>query len=239
MPLVTTAPGRARRDRQANVPVPALPAGQGLIAVVNSGAGSDVPAEIELRTLLPETDIRLCDGGDLQLVLGQAAKDVGARGGALGIAGGDGTVNAAAVLAAEGGLPLAVFPAGTLNHFATDLRITDPQVHRRLRGGGLRRNRRPRPHHRRWRCGRPAPARTGYATSNHGRNPARPQPSVSEGRESSSRQWRPAPRSPGGPPPRQLHATAVSHAGAGSRSPDARGSPGLPGAFPCRTPARP
>ncbi|WP_406307479.1 diacylglycerol kinase family protein [Streptomyces sp. NBC_00885] len=48
-------------------------------------------------------------------------KDAGARGGALGIAGGDGTVNAAAVLAAEGGLPLAVFPAGTLNHFATDL----------------------------------------------------------------------------------------------------------------------
>ncbi|WP_406263668.1 diacylglycerol kinase family protein [Streptomyces sp. NBC_00191] len=55
-------------------------------------------------------------------MLGQAAKDVGARGGALGIAGGDGTVNAAAVLAAEGGLPLAVFPAGTLNHLATDLR---------------------------------------------------------------------------------------------------------------------
>lgn len=118
-PLHPDEPAEAARP---NVPVPALPAGQGLIAVVNSGAGSDVPAEIELRTLLPEADIRLCEGGDdLQLVLGQAAKDVGARGGALGIAGGDGTVNAAAVLAAEGGLPLAVFPAGTLNHFATDL----------------------------------------------------------------------------------------------------------------------
>ncbi|MFF3245863.1 DUF6381 family protein [Streptomyces sp. NPDC002870] len=49
---------------------------------------------------------------------------------------------------------------------------------------------------------------------------------------------------PGGGPAlgrhrRQLHATEVSHAGAGSRSQDAGGSPGLPGAFPCRTPARP
>lgn len=72
---------------------------------------------------MPQAEIRVCDSGvDLHLVLGQAAKDVLAQeGGALGVVGGDGTVNAAAVLAAESGLPLAVFPGGTLNHFATDL----------------------------------------------------------------------------------------------------------------------
>jgi undecaprenyl-diphosphatase len=42
---------------------------------------------------------------------------------ARGVAGGDGTVNAAALVAAEHGLPLAVFPGGTLNHFAADLGI--------------------------------------------------------------------------------------------------------------------
>lgn len=105
-----------------NVPVPALPAGLGLIAVVNGDAGGDTPAEAELRTLLPMADIRLCASGvDLHLVLDQAAKDVLAHGGALGVVGGDGTVNAAAVRAVESGLPLAVFPAGTLNHFAADL----------------------------------------------------------------------------------------------------------------------
>ncbi|MEV6171352.1 diacylglycerol kinase family protein [Streptomyces sp. NPDC051954] len=118
-PLHVDEPADAARP---NVRVPALPAGLGLIAVVNSDAGGDTPAEAELRILLPMADIRLSESGvDLHLVLDQAAKDVLARGGALGVVGGDGTVNAAAVRATESGLPLAVFPAGTLNHFATDL----------------------------------------------------------------------------------------------------------------------
>ncbi|MBB0247047.1 hypothetical protein FNQ90_23715, partial [Streptomyces alkaliphilus] len=41
----------------------------------------------------------------------------------LGVCGGDGTVNAAAERAAERGVPLAVFPGGTLNHFAQDLGV--------------------------------------------------------------------------------------------------------------------
>ena len=90
--------------------------------VVNSDAGGEVPADVELRTLLPKADVRLCDAGeDLHTVLRQAAAQVQARGGALGVVGGDGTVNAAAVLAADNHLPLAVFPGGTLNHFAADL----------------------------------------------------------------------------------------------------------------------
>ena len=42
---------------------------------------------------------------------------------ALGIAGGDGTVNAAAEIALQHGKALLVVPAGTLNHFARDLGI--------------------------------------------------------------------------------------------------------------------
>ncbi|WP_329113314.1 diacylglycerol/lipid kinase family protein [Streptomyces sp. NBC_01465] len=118
-PLYRDAPADTARP---GVAVPALPAGRGLIVVVNGDAGGEAPAEVELRSLLPEAELRLCAAGDgLDAVLDRAVKDVLDGGGALGVAGGDGTVNAAAVRAAENGLPLAVFPAGTLNHFAADL----------------------------------------------------------------------------------------------------------------------
>ncbi|QEU90778.1 phosphoesterase [Streptomyces kanamyceticus] len=118
-PLHRDEPADSARPK---LPVPALPAGEGLVVVVNSDAGGEVPAEVELRTLLPKADLRLCEAGeDLHTVLRQAAAQVQARGGALGVVGGDGTVNAAAVLAADNRLPLAVFPGGTLNHFAADL----------------------------------------------------------------------------------------------------------------------
>ncbi|MFE0171014.1 diacylglycerol/lipid kinase family protein [Streptomyces sp. NPDC059002] len=116
-----------RRDEPAdtarpNVPVPTLRAGKGLIAVVNCDAGGDAPADAELRDLLPEAELRLCDSDDdLRAVLRRAAGDALAGGGALGTVGGDGTVNTAAVIAADVGVPLAVFPGGTLNHFAADL----------------------------------------------------------------------------------------------------------------------
>ncbi|MEV3859369.1 diacylglycerol kinase family protein [Streptomyces sp. NPDC050095] len=116
-----------RRDEPAagarpGLPVPALPCGEGLVVVVNSDAGGGVPADAELCTLLPKADVRLCGAGeDLHTVLRQATAYVSAHGGALGVVGGDGTVNAAAVLAADNRLPLAVFPGGTLNHFAADL----------------------------------------------------------------------------------------------------------------------
>ncbi|MER5305763.1 diacylglycerol kinase family protein [Streptomyces lasiicapitis] len=118
-PLHRDEPADSARPK---LPVPALPSGEGLVVVVNSDAGGEVPAEVALRTLLPKADVRLCEAGeDLDTVLRQAAAQVQARGGALGVVGGDGTVNAAAVLAADSRLPLAVFPGGTLNHFAADL----------------------------------------------------------------------------------------------------------------------
>jgi undecaprenyl-diphosphatase len=58
-------------------------------------------------------------GDDLPAVLRRAAH--AAR--ILGVAGGDGTINLAAGIALDFGLPLLVIPAGTFNHFAADLGI--------------------------------------------------------------------------------------------------------------------
>ena len=122
-PLRDDAPAQAARSR---IDVPALPEGRGLVVVVNSSSGSADSVEAELRARLPLADLRVREGDqDLLELLEQAVADVEAAGGdsALGVAGGDGTVNAAALIAAEHRLPLAVFPGGTLNHFAADLGI--------------------------------------------------------------------------------------------------------------------
>lgn len=122
-PLRDDAPAQAARAR---VELPALPDGRGLVLVVNSSSGSAGSVEAELRAQMPCADLRVREGDqDLIALLDQAVADVEAADGdsALGIAGGDGSVNAAALLAAEHRLPLAVFPAGTLNHFAADLGI--------------------------------------------------------------------------------------------------------------------
>ncbi|MFJ9606159.1 bifunctional phosphatase PAP2/diacylglycerol kinase family protein [Kitasatospora sp. NPDC101176] len=109
------------------VAAPALPRGEGLNVVVNSGSGgsllpgSDATAEgraAELRELLPAARILVCGADEeLEKVMAEAAEDCRA----LGVCGGDGTVNLAAEVASGRGLPLAVFPGGTLNHFAVDL----------------------------------------------------------------------------------------------------------------------
>ncbi|MFB6894558.1 bifunctional phosphatase PAP2/diacylglycerol kinase family protein [Kitasatospora sp. NPDC056327] len=112
-------------------PAPALPEGAGLWVVVNSGSGqgaltSEGPRETAaaLRELLPRADVRICGpDDDLPTLLAEAADLAAAAGGALGVCGGDGSVNLAAGLAVERNLPLAVFPGGTLNHFALDLGI--------------------------------------------------------------------------------------------------------------------
>ena len=43
------------------------------------------------------------------------------------MAGGDGTISTASAIALDRGLPLLVIPAGTFNHFATDLGIRSGQ----------------------------------------------------------------------------------------------------------------
>jgi diacylglycerol kinase family enzyme/membrane-associated phospholipid phosphatase len=101
---------------------PALPDGAGLVLVANEGGGSaDQIDAVEkvLGELLPRAEVvRASD--DLEQALRSAAE----RARVLGVMGGDGTVNCAAGIALEHGLPLAVVPGGTLNHFAGELGIT-------------------------------------------------------------------------------------------------------------------
>ena len=91
------------------------PGGAGLVVVVNPSAGSSGRAAEVLRAELPEAEVvELEEGGDLQSALEKAA----AKGCVIGVAGGDGSVNAAAAIAADNDKPLFVVPGGTLNHFA-------------------------------------------------------------------------------------------------------------------------
>ncbi|WP_138734433.1 bifunctional phosphatase PAP2/diacylglycerol kinase family protein [Modestobacter excelsi] len=105
---------------------PALPDGEGLVVAVNPRSGrEDYDPAADIRELLPRAEVLelRADAGVAEL-LGEAARSGRAR--ALGVAGGDGSVAAAAAVALEFGLPLAVVPAGTLNHFARDLGVATP-----------------------------------------------------------------------------------------------------------------
>lgn len=88
--------------------------------VVNPASGSGTGARVvdEVRAALPDAEIiELGADDDPAAVLRSAAEHAEI----LGIAGGDGTVSTAAAIAVENKLPLAVFPAGTFNHFAKDI----------------------------------------------------------------------------------------------------------------------
>lgn len=126
------APTRAQMAPPARprAEAPALPGGRGLVVVVNEGSGQRTGyrpdrAE-EVHGVLPQAEVLTIGGpgGDpLDKALDEAAERARELGGALGVLGGDGTVNAAATAAARHGLPLAVLPGGTLNHFAYDLGV--------------------------------------------------------------------------------------------------------------------
>ncbi|MET7711584.1 phosphatase PAP2 family protein [Streptomyces sp. NPDC005407] len=105
-------PGRPLTDASA------LPGGQGLVIVVNRHAGSAGSAAL-VRETMPLAEVVECAPDELSAELEKAA----GRCRALGILGGDGTINKAATVAAAQGIPLAVFPGGTFNHFAYDLGI--------------------------------------------------------------------------------------------------------------------
>lgn len=117
-------PARPRAD------APALPGGRGLVVVANHGSGPRTGPRPdraqEMRGVLPDAEVVLCGGPDtpsLGEALEAAAERARQLGGALGVLGGDGSVNAAATVAVRHGLPLAVLPGGTHNHFAYDLGI--------------------------------------------------------------------------------------------------------------------
>ena len=93
------APGRRGPDHLANP---------------NSGPDDTDPAD-EIKAAWPKaTVIRIDELADQDFSAVRA----------LGAAGGDGTVAAVASVAADAGLPLAVVPAGTLNHFARDIGVS-------------------------------------------------------------------------------------------------------------------
>lgn len=122
--LWPVTPGEPAQARPAKVSYDKRPGpdGAGLSIVVNpkAGAGFSGPPVDELREALPAAEIIELDE---DLSLDEALEKAVAGGNALGICGGDGTVNAAAKVAHRAGVPLLVIPGGTLNHFARDIGI--------------------------------------------------------------------------------------------------------------------
>ena len=100
--------------------------GAGLALVVNRDAGPafrGAPLE-RLRAELPRARIvEREEEDDLSEILQGLVEDSTA----LGICGGDGSVNAAAEVALAHNRPLLVIPAGTLNHLARDLGVRSPE----------------------------------------------------------------------------------------------------------------
>jgi undecaprenyl-diphosphatase len=102
------------------VDTPERPDGAGVVLVINPQAGSGTGARVvdEVRDALPKAEIvELGPDDDAERALREAAE----RAEVLAVGGGDGTVATAASVAVEAGLPLAVFPGGTFNHFAKDI----------------------------------------------------------------------------------------------------------------------
>ena len=109
--------------------VPELPGGAGLVLLSNqrSGGPNTDPTD-ELQAALPKAVIVNADPErDLEEQLDAALDQAGDTALAVGVAGGDGSVAAAAAIAGRRGLPLVVVPTGTLNHFARDVGVYDLQ----------------------------------------------------------------------------------------------------------------
>lgn len=116
-PIVETA---LPKTEPLRVLAPERPDGAGVVLVINPESGSGTGARVvdEVREALPKVDIRELGPDDDPA---EVLRDAAARAEVLAVGGGDGTVAAAAGVAIEAGLPLAVFPAGTFNHFAKDI----------------------------------------------------------------------------------------------------------------------
>jgi undecaprenyl-diphosphatase len=107
-----------------------------LVNASSSGCGAGEVAE-QVRTALPAvTVVELGPDDDVAEAVRRAADSAEV----LAIAGGDGSVAAAAGVAVARDLPLAVFPGGTWNHFAKDIGCdTTAKTVRAIAGGSLSR----------------------------------------------------------------------------------------------------
>jgi diacylglycerol kinase family enzyme/membrane-associated phospholipid phosphatase len=118
VPTVSTAKVPAVEPLQ--IDAPERPDGAGVILVVNPASGGGTGARVvdQVREALPRAEIVELGADDvLEDVLRAAAE----RAEVLALGGGDGTVSCAAGIAVKAGVPLAVFPGGTFNHFAKDI----------------------------------------------------------------------------------------------------------------------
>ncbi|MFL6121886.1 bifunctional phosphatase PAP2/diacylglycerol kinase family protein [Actinophytocola sp.] len=108
--------GEQQRDTAAE-----LGDGEGLVIVVNPGAGSAGDAVTEVEKAWPKADIVELEP-DVDIVA-EVTKRIDGDVRAVGAVGGDGTVACVAGIAVEHGLPMVVVPGGTLNHFARDAEV--------------------------------------------------------------------------------------------------------------------
>ncbi|MGQ0466732.1 MAG: phosphatase PAP2 family protein [Sporichthyaceae bacterium] len=118
-------PPAGQLGRGSEIELPKLGDGTGLHVIVNPSSGPNGPEQLieRLAEAWPAATIRqLAEGEDLLEALRKAAAECSV----LGVSGGDGSVNAAAQVAADAGLPLLVVPGGTLNHFAAELGLNTP-----------------------------------------------------------------------------------------------------------------
>ncbi|HWL35621.1 MAG TPA: phosphatase PAP2 family protein [Frankiaceae bacterium] len=123
-PLAPVDPTLVRERLTPTKTTPA-PQGKGVTIVVNAAAGPDsaVADDIaaDIRDALPQAEVIALDEPDQ---LTKTLEHAAGHAVAIGVRGGDGSVNAAAEVAYDAGKPLAVLPGGTLNHLARDIGVS-------------------------------------------------------------------------------------------------------------------
>ncbi|MDJ0394983.1 phosphatase PAP2 family protein [Rhodococcus sp. G-MC3] len=112
----------AELGRRAEAPT--LAGGKGLLVLINPGSGSDDFVTDEIAAALPEAEF-FEPKPDLDFNEQLESRIETSTPSALGVCGGDGTIVSVAESAVRHSLPLAVFPGGTLNHFARDAGVAD------------------------------------------------------------------------------------------------------------------
>lgn len=116
-------PALPAKARSASHAAPTLVDGDGLVVVVNESSGMARKRDFasEISSALPAARVLERPAEEVADTLRAAASNCAA----LGVVGGDGTVNVAAEIALAAERPLAVFPGGTLDHFAQDIGLDD------------------------------------------------------------------------------------------------------------------
>lgn len=103
-----------------------------VVAIVNAAAGSVAGGGSGLDDVIAELGanhglvilVEMVEGREIEAVARRALAEAKAgRADAVAVGGGDGTIRAVAAVMADTGVPLAILPLGTLNHFAKDVGI--------------------------------------------------------------------------------------------------------------------